>query len=144
MNWTFLLFEGAIGHTVAGPFVELVKADLMARSCGELQKEVAKDTAFLDRGGPCIMGEPKEIVEVDGLTVEVPVSQVASFIDRARRAEVRSDGYVKIHGRWSCIVCSPVQREMLVDALADVVDRAEASYAEFSSKWAARFDEAVN
>lgn len=142
-KWIWIKFEGAVGHLVEERYASAVRADLIARDCGELESDCLREPArfYLDMGGPILMGEPTEtLLEIDGLTVSVRSLNVGGFAERAERLEPRAGGYVKLHSMYSCLCMSPEQRDRLVAELRRIDEWAHARADRHFKQWRAGRD----
>lgn len=135
-RWFWIKFEKAIGHVVEERFVAAVKADLAARDCGPLEKFEECNRWYMDPGGSCIIGAPKETLpDLDGLALEADSAGVGLFRGRAEGLQERAGGYVKLHGFHSCLCMTPEQRDRLVMELRTLEDPAYDRYTVFLEDW---------
>lgn len=118
-------FEGAKCHWVWHTFVDDVTADLALRGYSAQRETVdvsKSENARYDVGGPVFLREDRDIYfEVPGAFPSriVLLNKHAHYLKRAlEEAPVRKGGYVKLHGRWCCLVISEYQAKIL---LADVI-----------------------
>lgn len=136
-TWRRYLFSGFLTHVVP---VEL-EADLLAelRARGAELRELpdgndnpATITEWgFDRGGSCHLGEPRETVNIDGLTVSIPSRQVSAIRESLRRAMAKARRfasgarYVKLKLWVHATVLTPAQASRLLTALDDLIEPAE-------------------
>ena len=118
MTWNLIAFGRAKWHLCPQELTQGILDDLEVRGHqGSLVD--AKEWFRIDHGGPMWLGRSYHAVEIDGLRLEVPVAELARFLQELRGLEergVNDQPYYKLHGWFHCIVLTPAQRDVLLAA----------------------------
>lgn len=97
---------------------------------------------LIDLPGMVMTDRSYQNIKIDTFRLVIPTEDFEYFHDKLRESPVRrfrsGDEYHKVHGWMACAMFSPEQREMIVDAMADVLPdvrmAAEAEAVEFSRR----------
>jgi hypothetical protein len=94
---------------------------------GEIS-EVEDDAYGIDAGGMAIVGMPVHTINLyPGLEFSFAGHQASWALGRVEKAlaDERAGGYVKVHGKWSCLCLPTVMARDLLRSMTPLVERAE-------------------
>lgn len=145
LNWRWLVIDGWKSHAVPEYLEGALVADLHARHPDEEPAKVESspiNSMGIDQPGMVAMDRPWMTFKIDGLDIEIPCEDVASFIlqlDALKPREFvhgnlgafKGLTYYKLHGFCKCIVLTPDLKVMLTEALQADVAEAEAQATAF-------------
>jgi hypothetical protein len=101
------------------------------------------DEAYFDLPGMMWNGRSDRHLEVDGLKIQIPSQDFFTIYAQLKTLPVRKfkdeRPYYKLHGWRYCIILTPAQRQIMITAMAEQADAAEAE----AEKDLARFEEAI-
>ena len=136
-RWQAISFFGAKHHIVPIYLAQTIIDDLRERGC-ELDSQLATLECYVDQPGMMAMNRPDMDMYIEGLNIQIPCEDVASFVlqiqDHKRRG-TDDVPYYKVHGRASCLVFTPTQFAEFKAKLSKALPDAEAQAAEF---WAGK------
>lgn len=149
LPWKWLIIPGWLSHGVPVYLVQSLLDDLRARQkdpSAELEyTETDTVSCAIDYPGMICVDRPWSTFKIDGLTIEIPCEDVASFYSQLKDLPPREfkEGkgmgvgmtYFKLKGFCKCLVLTPDIRVELLEALAAGMSEAEAKATAF---WADR------
>ena len=131
-QWHFLMASGYKAMFISPEVKDLVVPSVKASS-EEVYAEEAAERAFVDCPGMCLMNRQLWEVELDGLKIAIPATDVMDFLRQMR--ELREDpkfvnrGWYNVYGWRQVISLSKAQYEGLISLmerdLADIRRRAD-------------------
>lgn len=133
MTWRALRFYGAKNHIVPSHLVQEIIDDLLARKC-ELESSEPITECGIDQPGMLAVGRPCVSFDLNGLEIDMPCEDVATFLLHTDGYKLRGN-YYKVHGWLTCVVMTPAQFKQYRAVLARELPDSEQRAAEF---WAGR------
>lgn len=145
--WAFVYVSGFKGHFVPVSLVPDIIADMQSRTderegAGELIKLKGVVDGGCDRPGMVMTDRPWETIKIDTFSLEFPTQDFEYFVEKLYSAPERKApsgaSYYKIHGWRHCVVLTPEMRDLVLEAmeemLPEVQDRAAEADKEFSRR----------
>lgn len=155
MNWTNIIFEGAMGHVVPDGLKDQLLTEMLDRGHGpdmnfQLNGGPVHKTTIrsFDMGGMYFAGQPEEEFTVDGLTIYVPSDQFASILKTLKRLPLRyfADGspYYKAKFWMHATVMHPKTYHETILKMEDMAEAAEAKAELFHTEWKETYGKKVS
>jgi len=100
------------------------------------------DEMWMDHGGACIVTAPKVTIDDLGFKWETWCDEVGEFHNRLSRMPERAFKggltYFKMHSRYSALVLTPMQRDIMLEALKRAEPKALDDHEAFMKIWRVR------
>jgi hypothetical protein len=136
-DWTFLLFEYYKPHFCPNELITDLIIDIESRG-GPLIETKSVDKGGADRPGMVLMDRPWETIILDGFKLEFPSQDFEYFMEELKSSSMREfisgKKYYKVHGWRHCIVVTPKQREIVLQAMDEMLPRVRARCEEAEEK----------
>ena len=118
-------------HYCSADVLESLAADAQKRFAGSfIDAEPVSDGAFLERPGMVLANRGYQHLHFDGLDLTIPVLDFTHFQQKLSALEPRlfPDGsqYYKLHSWLHCLVLTPEQRRLCLEAMVAAAPEAEA------------------
>ncbi len=146
--WAFVFVPGYKGHYCPRALAASLNADLEARrqrdhadADGDPDMKSVIEGG-IDLPGMIMVDRPIEKIKIDTFTLSIPSQDFAEFTRELAFVHKRvfADGkeYYKIHGWLQCVVFTPEQRDLVLNAMREMLpavkERAEKADREFSRR----------
>lgn len=146
LNWRWLVIDGWKSHAVPEYLESVLVGDLAARQPPDDDPAEVQSHPIVSMGidmpGMVCTTRPWMTFHIDGLDIEIPCEDVASFLLQLNSLKPREFthekagafkglSYYKLHGFCKCIVLTPDLKVMLTEALEAGVAEAEAQATAF-------------
>lgn len=115
-------------HAIPEELVDGVINNMLERGVAGMNKTSTKAISF-DLPGIAYIHRHMHTIQVDGLEIDIPATDVEEILEKAENLSVRNEigkSYYKLHGFHRCICLTPEQRQELVDALKAILPEANA------------------
>jgi len=145
--WARVHILGYKVHFVPKSLVPDIVADLQSREhedplAGEVEEIEGVDHGGCDRPGMIMTDRPWETIKIDTFRLEIPTQDFEYFAKKLFKAPARKgpsgSTYYKIHGWIHCVVFTQEMRDLVLGAMAEMLDevreRADAADREFSRR----------
>lgn len=141
-SWKFIHGDG-FKVIYASPEVEHLVKDTLSRRVSEILDERDVEHAWVDNPGMCLANRAIWRGEIDGLAIEIPVSDFPDFLRQLKEhlndASFNSEkdaerGYRSVYGWMHCIAMTQEQYQMLHDLMVQEGDAMQARADEETEK----------
>lgn len=115
--WYMLGFEDHYPRIVADDVMPSYQRDREDSwgDCGDVFFE-PREEVVIDRGGVMMVSRTLQTVDVDGLSISVPTTELLAFLAQLEAAEPVSPDFYEVRGALHVIVLTGLQRLALLDA----------------------------
>lgn len=148
--WAFAWVGGYKPHFVPRRLTAALVSDLEERARAKNydtnyeggSKVEPRADGCIDLPGMCMVDRPYEEIKIDTFKLSIPSQDFSVFVAELAHAPLRkfADGqeYYKIHGWRVCVVFTPQQRDMVLQAMEEMLpaakERCDAADKEFSRR----------
>lgn len=139
-QWQFLFASGFKAFFISPEVSEKVLAHTKANT-DKVFEESLRDTAFVDLPGACLVDREYWMTELDGLRIEIPMTDVPVILESMRDGlnskKFKDRGWFNVYGWRQCISLSENQYKGLIKLMEDdihnILERCDVENAKFKA-----------